>query len=227
MGDPRLLAEVASRSSSSTRRSCTQLLAGHAGHDGAAERRRPRRAADRRAAARGDLRRDSQPALSRCRGGAVHGAGQSEARRRSPTRSRRAGKAACRCPACAAWCRATRSCATRASTRRQAASTASVEGFHARVVQHECDHLDGILYPMRMRDMTRFGFTEVLFPGQELPRKTSAMARTEFRKRGERVRSTRSRPSRRRASPRRRRASASRRSARSCSSCRTRCGARR
>ena len=37
-------------------------------------------------------------------------------------------------------------------------------GFHARVVQHECDHLDGILYPMRMRDMRNFGFTEVLFP---------------------------------------------------------------
>jgi peptide deformylase len=37
-------------------------------------------------------------------------------------------------------------------------------GFHARVVQHECDHLDGILYPMRVRDFTRFGFTEVLFP---------------------------------------------------------------
>jgi peptide deformylase len=36
------------------------------------------------------------------------------------------------------------------------------EGFHARVVQHECDHLDGILYPMRMRDMSRFGFTDVL-----------------------------------------------------------------
>jgi peptide deformylase len=40
----------------------------------------------------------------------------------------------------------------------------TVEGFHARVVQHECDHLDGILYPMRMRDMTRLGFTDVLFP---------------------------------------------------------------
>lgn len=39
------------------------------------------------------------------------------------------------------------------------------EGFHARVVQHECDHLDGILYPMRVRDFRRFGFTEVLFPG--------------------------------------------------------------
>ena len=44
----------------------------------------------------------------------------------------------------------------------------SVEGFHARVVQHECDHLDGILYPMRIRDMSKFGFVEVLFPGQEL-----------------------------------------------------------
>ncbi len=40
-----------------------------------------------------------------------------------------------------------------------------VEGFHARVVQHECDHLDGILYPMRVIDFTRFGFTDVLFPG--------------------------------------------------------------
>jgi len=40
----------------------------------------------------------------------------------------------------------------------------TVEGFHARVVQHECDHLDGILYPMRVRDFTRFGFTDVLFP---------------------------------------------------------------
>ena len=43
----------------------------------------------------------------------------------------------------------------------------SVEGFHARVVQHECDHLCGILYPMRMRDMRQFGFTEVLFPARE------------------------------------------------------------
>ena len=39
-----------------------------------------------------------------------------------------------------------------------------VEGFHARVVQHECDHLAGILYPMRVRDFSRFGYTEVLFP---------------------------------------------------------------
>lgn len=40
----------------------------------------------------------------------------------------------------------------------------TVEGFHARVVQHECDHLIGHLYPTRMRDLTRFGFTDVLFP---------------------------------------------------------------
>lgn len=39
------------------------------------------------------------------------------------------------------------------------------EGFHARVVQHECDHLIGTLYPMRVRDFRRFGFTSVLFPG--------------------------------------------------------------
>ena len=44
-----------------------------------------------------------------------------------------------------------------------------VEGFHARVVQHEVDHLDGVLYPMRIRDYTRFGFNEALFPGEALP----------------------------------------------------------
>ena len=44
-----------------------------------------------------------------------------------------------------------------------------VSGFHARVVQHEVDHLDGILYPMRIRDLSRFGFNEALFPGEALP----------------------------------------------------------
>jgi peptide deformylase len=44
----------------------------------------------------------------------------------------------------------------------------TVDGFHARVVQHEVDHLDGILYPMRIRDFTKFGFQDVLFPGQQL-----------------------------------------------------------
>jgi peptide deformylase len=42
----------------------------------------------------------------------------------------------------------------------------SVDGFHARVVQHECDHLDGVLYPMRIRDLRNFGFLDVLFPGR-------------------------------------------------------------
>ncbi len=49
-----------------------------------------------------------------------------------------------------------------------AAIDRTASGFHARVVQHECDHLDGILYPMRMTDMGRFGFTEELFPGREM-----------------------------------------------------------
>lgn len=44
----------------------------------------------------------------------------------------------------------------------------SVSGFHARVVQHECDHLDGILYPMRIQDMRHFGYTQELFPGQDI-----------------------------------------------------------
>ena len=43
------------------------------------------------------------------------------------------------------------------------------EGFHARVVQHECDHLDGILYPQRMTDLSKFGFNEELFPDEEIP----------------------------------------------------------
>ena len=50
-----------------------------------------------------------------------------------------------------------------------AAIEREVSDFHARVVQHECDHLDGILYPMRMTDLRKLGFTEVLFPG-EAPR---------------------------------------------------------
>ncbi len=44
----------------------------------------------------------------------------------------------------------------------------TVSGFHARVVQHECDHLDGILYPMRIRDMKNFGFNDAMFPGEEV-----------------------------------------------------------
>jgi peptide deformylase len=44
----------------------------------------------------------------------------------------------------------------------------TVDDFHARVVQHECDHLDGILYPMRVEDLRKFGFTAELFPGEDL-----------------------------------------------------------
>lgn len=44
----------------------------------------------------------------------------------------------------------------------------TVLGFHARVVQHECDHLDGILYPMRIRDLKQFGFSDVLFPDRSV-----------------------------------------------------------
>lgn len=44
-----------------------------------------------------------------------------------------------------------------------------VEGFHARVVQHECDHLEGVLYPQRIEDMTKFGFIQQLFPPNFLP----------------------------------------------------------
>jgi len=43
-----------------------------------------------------------------------------------------------------------------------------VSGFHARVVQHECDHLDGILYPFRMRDLRLLGYTDVLFPDADV-----------------------------------------------------------
>jgi peptide deformylase len=45
-----------------------------------------------------------------------------------------------------------------------AAIDRTVDGFHARVVQHECDHLNGILYPMRVKDFSQFGFTDILFP---------------------------------------------------------------
>ena len=43
-----------------------------------------------------------------------------------------------------------------------------VSDFHARVVQHECDHLEGVLYPMRITDLTKFGYTDVLFPNAQL-----------------------------------------------------------
>lgn len=45
----------------------------------------------------------------------------------------------------------------------------TVSGFHARVVQHECDHLDGILYPMRIKDLKDFGYLDVFFPNESVP----------------------------------------------------------
>ena len=48
----------------------------------------------------------------------------------------------------------------------------SVDGFHARVVQHECDHLEGILYPMRIRNLRQFGFNTELFPDEQFPDET-------------------------------------------------------
>ena len=80
----------------------------------------------------------------------------------------KAGKGAYRCRACAAWCPAIRICAIRACDAQGRPLDRSVSGFHARVVQHEVDHLDGILYPRRIRDLTQFGFTDTLFPGQDL-----------------------------------------------------------
>ena len=64
--------------------------------------------------------------------------------------------------------RYSRGSATPALTRTAAPIERTAEGFHARVVQHECDHLIGMLYPMRITDFTRFGFTDVLFPGLEV-----------------------------------------------------------
>ena len=57
-----------------------------------------------------------------------------------------------------------------------------VDGFHARVVQHECDHLAGILYPMRVRDFTRFGYTDVLFPGMDDATTSARGGRKNWRK---------------------------------------------
>ena len=97
------------------------------------------------------------------RHGARHiGADQSRDRIADATSACCAGKAACRSPACAPRCRAHRASAIAASTATAAPVEREVTGFHAGVVQHEYDHLDGILYPMRMKDFSLFGFTEEL-----------------------------------------------------------------
>jgi peptide deformylase len=150
MGDPRLL-RVARPVPPSTRPSCTRWWPTCS----TPWRRRGRRAggaADRRRPAGGDLRlhhNERYPDRRRCR----HGAGQ-PADRAAGDEWSRAGRAACRCPGCAAWCRAMRASATAASTPQGEAIDREAEGFHARVVQHECDHLIGRLYPTRMTDLT-------------------------------------------------------------------------
>ena len=74
-----------------------------------------------------------------------------------------------RARACAGSCRAIGGCATAVSTSSAGRSTARSTDFHARVVQHECDHLDGILYPQRIEDMTAFGFQDELVASGVLP----------------------------------------------------------
>ena len=172
MGDPRLL-ERSQRGRALRHAELAALLAGHARHDGRARRRRPRRAADRRAAARRDLRRRAQPALSRRRAGAVHRARQSRPDAARRTTRRRAGKAACRCPGLRGVVPRYTRCATRDSIRRAGAIAREVDGFHARVVQHECDHLDGILYPMRIARHAQVRLHRHAVSGQRRPRRVS------------------------------------------------------
>lgn len=71
-------------------------------------------------------------------------------------------------PGMRGWVPRARSLRYRGYDERGAPIDRTVEGFHARVVQHECDHLAGILYPMRIRDLSRFGFIEALFPGEAI-----------------------------------------------------------
>ena len=90
------------------------------------------------------------------------------ARRRSATRWRRAGKAASPCPACAVSCRATNACAIAASISTARRSIAPWRISMRASCSTKCDHLHGILYPMRIRDMRNFGFTDELFPGEDI-----------------------------------------------------------
>ena len=163
MGDPRLLQRSAPVDAFGTPE-LDALLAGPARHDGGAERRRARGAADRRAAAGRHLRRRAQPALSGRRARALHRARQSGADAAVARAWRRTGRAACRCPGLRGVVPRFRHLRYEGFDPRGQPIRREVTGFHARVVQHECDHLLGILYPMRMRDLSRFGFTDILFP---------------------------------------------------------------
>ncbi len=77
---------------------------------------------------------------------------------------KRAGKAACPCRVCAAVVPRFARIRYTGFDPQGRRIDREADGFHARVVQHECDHLIGKLYPMRVRDFRRFGFTSVLFP---------------------------------------------------------------
>ena len=74
----------------------------------------------------------------------------------------RAGRAACRCPGMRGLVPRFRRLRYRGFDTRGAPIDRTVEGFHARVVQHEVDHLDGILFPQRVRDLRNFGFEDAL-----------------------------------------------------------------
>ena len=173
MGDPRLLERSRDGRATSARRSCATLLADMretmiAAHG--AGLAAPQIGVGLRVVIFGFEHNERYPDAEPVPYTELDQSGADAARRR---RWKRAGKAACRCRACAGRCRAMRACATAASTRRASAIEREVAGFHARVVQHECDHLDGILYPMRIRDMRKFGFTDVLFPGRRRRRRLS------------------------------------------------------
>ena len=102
------------------------------------------------------------PRYPHIRPGALHGARQSRCSRPSPRRRRRAGRGACRCRGCAGLVPRVTRLRYSGFDLAGAPLERTVEGFHARVVQHEVDHLDGILFPQRVRDLRNFGFEDVL-----------------------------------------------------------------
>ena len=131
MGDPRLLEKARPVEAFDTPE-LHALLADMRDTMAAPQRRRARRAADRRRAAGGDLRRARQPALSRCRGGARHGAHQSGAGADRRRDGGRLGRLPVGARACADWCRVTRGCAMRGFDEKGGRIDRTVSGFHAR-----------------------------------------------------------------------------------------------
>ena len=139
---------------------------GHVRDHGRRPGRGTGRAADRRGPATGDLRLRPQRALSRRAGGAAdhpvqsghHAAVRRDGRRlgRLPVGARPARPGAALPPY-----------PLHRPGSAGPADRAQAEGFHARVVQHECDHLIGRLYPSRIQDFSKFGYTEILFPGMD------------------------------------------------------------